>query len=149
VIEAWADEHNMQHTTLYCPVPLLSTPLDCAEAESTCRENCDSPGWFYCEDRNENFEGACDPNGPWAGIDEDLDDLTDCGDPDCWRCKVCEDVPGVDPALATRHCTPGCRFNIRLTRAAKDLAWQRPLRISCFETLGNADANCLDVSARR
>jgi hypothetical protein len=150
-VEVRTDTDGVETSLLHCPLPALSEPIDCAEADALAENSCQTPGWFYCENNAENFEEACDPEGPWAGLDEDGDGRVDCDDPDCWRCNSCKDVEGADPQEATSRCEAACKFNVRLTDAASKLTQGRRVRLDCaYPTSGN-DNNCFEseTSAER
>ncbi len=116
---------------LECPLPRLAAPLNCAEAKlDPFLNGSEAHGWYYCEDTRESFSQACDPNGPFAGTDEDGDGLTDCQDNDCWRCEVCGNEPGIDPTLAP-DCLASCKYKIVLTPKARQTAKDHLIAIAC------------------
>ncbi len=129
-------------TILYCPLPRLPASLDCAQAEQDIADLADDTiGWYYCEDNRENFEQACDPNGAWAGIDEDGDGDVDCDDQECWRCKACEGIDGINPSLAP-DCLPSCKFKVELTAEAKRVAKNHSISVQCLQQVTFTDTNC-------
>ncbi len=133
---------DQSHTVLYCPLPRLSAPLDCTAAEEVIDNlDADRIGWYYCEDNRENFEQACDPDGKWAGLDEDEDGLVDCQDPQCWRCNACKGEDGVDPSNAP-ECVSSCKFKVELTQKAKHVTKNHKISVQCLQQVTFTDTNC-------
>ncbi|MCP4603682.1 MAG: hypothetical protein GY847_24720 [Proteobacteria bacterium] len=108
------------HTALYCPIPVLEAPLDCEQAEQLYPEDTQEVGMYYCEDTREGNISACDPQGPFAGIDEDGDGLTDCEDTDCGHIPPCiEDFDTWDQDAQTEawnNIKNSCRYGLHFTQ---------------------------------
>jgi len=68
-------------------------------------------GWFYCENRMENFADACSD-----GADNDGDGDVDCDDSECSACGNCAE--DADPLL----CPDLCRYETTLTQSARSIA---------------------------
>lgn len=130
VVEYWMDADSVEHSDRFCALPRLAAPLDCNEAAAEFPEDTAELGWYYCQDSAENYEQACDPYGPFAGIDEDGDGNTDCDEPDCAVCEAC----GGDG----QGCATSCHFAIRLTVPAIEVALDSAVRVSCSECTGDA-----------
>ncbi|MBW2532887.1 MAG: hypothetical protein JRI55_15450, partial [Deltaproteobacteria bacterium] len=135
---SFEDADGLEHERLLCPLPRLSAPLDCAAADAALAGASDEIGWYYCEDNSESFETACDPDGDWAGLDEDGDGLTDCEDPYCAGCQAC------DPT--STGCGHACRYSVRLTDGAEQLTLGRQLSLQCLQQFELDDDNCAEIT---
>jgi hypothetical protein len=55
--DAYSDDTG-DHTSLFCPLPKLAAPLDCADAGDAVSK--DDFGWYYCESAEKEPHGGCD-----------------------------------------------------------------------------------------
>ncbi len=116
----------------FCAVPGLIAPIDCRDADSKYASDSEALGWYYCENRGEDFEAACQ-----SGLDEDGDGLTDCDDPACVSCRSC----GGDG----QDCDSLFTYNARVTHQAKLAILGRRVEIICPRASPSSDAGCAEA----
>ncbi|MCK9521821.1 MAG: hypothetical protein M0R76_02105 [Proteobacteria bacterium] len=90
-------------------------------------------GWYYCENRGEDFSDACND-----GIDNDGDGLVDCEQPSCQSCKNCAADGQGDTAL----CPLKCRYMMTLTDKALSMAKNASVEVQCLQQFSFEDPNC-------
>ncbi len=108
---------NVAKVQVSCPLLKLPAPYDCDDALVT-HDDPSEFGWFYCEDRDEDFGEACSD-----GIDNDNDGTVDCDDEQCLECLVCGDT-GIG-------CQNSCRYSVQLTTSAKEAARGHVVSVKC------------------
>jgi hypothetical protein len=131
-IAEYIDNGNKEtKRSIMCPVAKIPTPLDCVTADEISDSVQDKVGWYYCENRNkEDFNDVCGD-----GLDNDGDGLTDCMDDNCSACPSCNGN-GVGCEMKE------CRYNIRLTQAAKKITVGSYVKIRCSQSSHRIDNNC-------
>ncbi len=129
VEEVRDNDGTVTGSRVLCPLPKLLAPINCKDAKEMYGESSDV-GWFYCEDRQENFNATCDDN-----LDNDNDGQTDCDDEKCSDCTVCPDGSG-------QQCESSCEYGVELTVSAKDLARGRMVLVRCLQEFSFEDTNC-------
>ncbi|MDD5306501.1 MAG: hypothetical protein PHU25_04190 [Deltaproteobacteria bacterium] len=120
-----------EETHVFCPLPKLPAALDCAQANVSQ----DAKGWYYCQDATEGSENACQD-----GQDNDDDGLVDCDDPECLDCK--QACGKVNPQATGKDCLASCKFNVRVTDAAKKMVRGKNLSVQCLQQFSFTDPNC-------
>jgi hypothetical protein len=117
----------------HCPLPKLPTSsVDCDSVEQELKDS-NVPGWFYCEDKNEDFSDNCDD-----GLDNDEDARVDCEDEGCQDCDVC--------AGSGIGCRNSCKFSVRLSDQARDIALGSRVYVACpqHETSTCTGSDCTE-----
>jgi len=128
VSEEWTDADEVEHTTIYCPLPKLEANRECSDEQDD--DLADDFGWYYCENMNaENFNEACDDN-----LDNDGDGDVNCDDEDCLACTVCGGT-GVG-------CAKTCKYVVQLTEDAKLVVQGQNLSVQCLQQFSFSDPNC-------
>jgi hypothetical protein len=125
IVEVEFDADDQPHDILWCPLPRLEAPANCAEAELAFPPDSTEVGWYFCEDSRENYPDACNPSGEWAGIDEDGDGQTDCDDEECQPCPNCGGNGD--------GCAESCKYGFHATPEAWWLAGCEIGSLSCSE----------------
>jgi hypothetical protein len=122
------DSGRAAKVKVHCPLPRLPAPLDCSAAVVHYGNSADI-GWFYCENREENYAQSCDDQ-----FDNDGDGNTDCQDDECASCEVCGGTGS--------GCEDSCPYGVEITDAAKQLARGKPIAVQCIQEFSFEDTNC-------
>ncbi len=112
---------------LNCPLPKLPAEFDCERARARYPMDGEVLGWFYCEDRNEDFDETCADR-----VDNDGLDGVDCDDAKCAKCCT-EGKVG---------CRTSCKYSVALTRPAREAAWGNMVSVRCPKHIPTEDENC-------
>jgi hypothetical protein len=131
--EVWTDADDVEHESLFCPLPRLPVPRSCDALEAVPSEL----GWYYCENFGhaaENFDEVCED-----GLDNDGNGTTDCEDAACQACRTC----GGDGV----GCENTCRYVMQLTKPARDAVAGQLLSVQCLQQFEFTDDNCREDTA--
>ena len=135
VIVEEEEDDEVERTFVYCRMPKLEAPKDCADPDFNWGDLADEFGWFYCENLGiENFKDACED-----GEDNDGDGDVDCADDDCSTCQLCG---GADA------CTGLCKYMVQLTTSAEEAAKQLSISVQCLQQFSFEDENCQEDSEK-